>query len=81
MTITILNTKISEVANKIPDTNSLVTATVLNVKFSKTDNEIPDRAKYITTQKLNKLATANFAARLEKANLVTKTDVDNSLKD
>ena len=50
MAITILNTKISEVANKIPDSNSLVNATVLNVKFSKTDNEIPDRAKYITTQ-------------------------------
>ena len=33
-TKTVLNTKISEVENKIPDTSSLVTTTVLNTKIS-----------------------------------------------
>ena len=32
MTTTVLNTKISEVENKIPNTSNLVTATVLNTK-------------------------------------------------
>ena len=36
-----MNTKISEVENKIPDTSSLVTATVLNAKISKVENKIP----------------------------------------
>ena len=35
-----------------------------------------DYAKYITTQELNKLTTENFTARLKKANLATKADID-----
>ena len=34
---------------------------------------------YITTPEFNKLTAENFAARLAKANLVTKTDFDNKL--
>ena len=40
MTTAVLNTKISEVENKIPDTGGLVTATVLNTKIEKVENII-----------------------------------------
>ena len=76
---TVLNTKISEVENKIPDISSLVTTTVLNTKISEVENKIPDHAKYITTQKFGKLTVENFAARLKQADLVGKTDSDNKL--
>ena len=36
-------------------------------------------ATYITTPEFNKLTAENFAARLAKANLVTKTDFDHKL--
>ena len=49
MTKAVLNTKISEVENKIQDTSSLVNTTVPNTKISEVKNEIPDHAKYITT--------------------------------
>ena len=45
MTITVFNTKISKILNKIPDTSSLVTITVLNTKISEVENKIPDHAK------------------------------------
>ena len=73
----VLNTKISEVENKIPDTSSLVTTTVLNTKIGEAENRIPDHAKYITTQEFNKLTAENFAARLKQADLVSKNDFDN----
>ena len=79
MTATILNTKISEIENKIPNTSSLVTTTVLNTKISEIENKISDHVKYITTQEFNKLTTENFAARLKQADLVNKTDFDNKL--
>ena len=46
MTTTILNTKISEVENKIPDTNGLVTTTVLNTKIKEVESNIPDHTTY-----------------------------------
>ena len=33
MTVTVLNKKVSEVVNKIPDTSSLVATTALNTKL------------------------------------------------
>ena len=48
MTTTVLNTKISEVENKIPNTSSLVATTILNTKVNEVKNKIPDHAKYIT---------------------------------
>ena len=45
MNTTVLNTNISEVENKIPDTSSLVTATVLNTKIVEAENKIPDHNK------------------------------------
>ena len=62
---TILNTKCSEVENKIPDTSILVTTTVLNTKISKVENKIHRNSKYITTQEFNKLMEEIFEARLK----------------
>ena len=50
MTTTVLNTKLTEVENKIPDTSSLLTKTVPNKKIGEVENKIPDHAKYIATQ-------------------------------
>ena len=41
MATIVLNTKISEVENKIPDTSSLV---VLNTKVSAVENKIPNNS-------------------------------------
>ena len=54
MTTTVLNTKISEGENKIPDTSTLGTSTVLDIKIGEVENEILDHAKYITSQEFNK---------------------------
>ena len=67
MTTAVLNTKLNEVENKIPNTRNLVTTTVLNTKINEVENKIPDHAKYITTQEFNKLTPENFAARLKQA--------------
>ena len=73
MTKTVLNTKISEVENKIPDTSSLVTTAVLNIKIIEVGNETPDHAKYVTIQELP------FPVRLKQVNLVSKTNFDHKL--
>ena len=80
MTTTVLNTKISEVKNKIPDTSSLVITTVLNTKINEAENKHSNHAKYITTQEFSKSTAGHFAARLKQANLVNKTDFDNNLR-
>ena len=41
--------------------------------------KIPDHAKYIITHQFNKFTAENFAARLEQANSVSKTDFDNKM--
>ena len=74
-----MNTKISEVENKIPDTSNLVTTNVLNTKINKVEKKIPNHDKYITTPEFNKLTAESFAARLKQADLVNKTDFDNKL--
>ena len=79
MTTAVLNTKISEVENKISNTSSLVTRTVLNTKISEVEDKIPDNSKYFTTQEFNELTAENVAARLKQTDLVNKTDLDNKL--
>ena len=64
MITTFLNTKLSEVENKIPNTSSLVTTIVVSRKISKIENKIPDHAKCVTTPEFNKLIKENFTARL-----------------
>ena len=71
-----MNTKISEVGNKIPDTSGLVTATVFNTKLGEFYNKIPYHAKRISKPQFNKLA----AGKLKQADLLIKTDFDNKLK-
>ena len=79
MATTVLNTKISQVENKIPNTSNLVITTVLSTKFSEVENKILDHTKYITNPEFNKLIAENFAAKLKQANLVPKIDFDNKL--
>ena len=50
MTTTVLNRKVGEVENKIPNTNSLVTATVLNARISEIKNKIPHNSYYSRIQ-------------------------------
>ena len=71
MTTTVLNTKISELENKTPNTSSLVSTTVLSTIISKAENKIPNHANYITTPEFNKLTVENFAARLKQTLFVT----------
>ena len=75
-----MNTKISEVKNKIPNTSDLATVTVSSSKVSEVENKTPNHDKYITTSEFNKLTVENFIARLKQASLVTKSDFDKSLK-
>ena len=49
MTTTVLNTKITKVENKIPNTSTLVTAKVLNTKISEVQNKTHNHYKYIST--------------------------------
>ena len=79
VTTTVLNTKISEVENKIPEASGLVTTTVFNTKIGEVENKIPDHAEYITTPEFNKWTAENFTARLKQADLVSKSDFDNKL--
>ena len=79
MTTTVLNTKTSQIKNKLPNNSSLVTTTVLSTKISKFKNKFLDQDKYITTPEFNKLTAENFAARLKQTNLVTETDFDDKL--
>ena len=79
MTATVLNTKISEVENKIPDASNLVITTVLNTKISEFENKISNHDKYITSPDFNTLTAENFIARLKQANLLNKTGFDNKL--
>ena len=79
VTATVLNIKISEAENKIPNMSVLVTTIGLNTKISEVENRIPNHDKYIITPEFNKLAAENFTARLKETNLVNKTDFDKKL--
>ena len=70
------------VENKIPHLSSLVKETGYKIKTIELKKKRTDHNynKYITTPKFNKLTAENFAARLKQANLVTKTDFDDELK-
>ena len=66
-----LNTKNSEVENKIPDTSSLVTTTSPNKKIAEVENEIPNHNSYITTQEFHKVTTENSKERLKQSDLMS----------
>ena len=65
VTAIVLNIKISEVENKIPNASGLVATTVSNSKISEVENKIPNHDKYITTPEFNKLTAENVIARLK----------------
>ena len=63
VTTTVLNTKVSEVESKIPNTSNVSDYSCFQYKtlVSEFENKIPDNSKYITTQEFNKLTTENLA--------------------
>ena len=65
MTTTVFNTKISEVENKIPNTNNLVTTTVLNTKISEFENKIPNHDKYVTAPEFNELTAKKICGKIK----------------
>ena len=69
------------VENKIPSVSSLVEKTDYNAKITEIEKKLTDHNhdKYITTPEFNTLAADVFNARLKRANLVAKTDFDNSV--
>ena len=74
-------TEITTVGNKIPNINNLVKKTDYNTKITEIEKKLTDHNhdKYITTPEFNTLAAGVFNARLAQANLVVKTDFDNSV--
>ena len=74
-----MNTKISEVENKIRNSSDLETTTVWNSKISEVENKISNHDKYIITPEYNKVTAENFTAILKQASLVTKTNFDKEL--
>ena len=73
MITAVLDTKITEVENKIPNISILVTTAVLNKNISEVENRILDNAKYITTQEFTKLTAEYFAVRLRQPDSLNKT--------
>ena len=74
-------TSLTTVEDKIPDVSSLVKKTDYNVKITEIENKLynHNHDKYITTPEFNTLAADVLNARLKRANLVTKTDFDNTV--
>ena len=74
-------TKLTNAENKIPSASSLVKKTDYNTKDTEIENKLNNHNhdKCITTPELNTLAADVFNARLSQANLVTKTNFDNTV--
>ena len=76
----VTKTALIAVKNKIPDVSSLVKKNY-DTKISELEKKLTDHDhdKYIATQKFNTWAADVFNARLAQANLMTKTDFDNTV--
>ena len=76
-----IKTALTTVGNKIPSVSSLVKKTYYNNKFTEIENKLNNHnhGKYITTPEFNTLAADVFNARLARANLVAKTNFDNTV--
>ena len=72
---------LTTVENKIPDVSSLVKKTDYNAKNTEIENKLNNHNfdKYISTLYFNTLAKDAFNAILAQANLVTKTNFDNTV--
>ena len=66
---------------KIPGVSSYDKKTDYDTKITEIENKLNNRNhdKYISTPEFNTLAADVFNARLSRANLVTKTDFDNTV--
>ena len=62
----------------MPSISNLVKKTEYNTKATEIENKLNNHDKYITTQECNTLAYV-FNATLAQANLVPKTDFDNTV--
>ena len=71
MTTAVLNTKIREIENKIPDTRGLVTTTVTNAKIDEVENKISDIEKHILL--------LLFLINLQKKHLMKRWEKKNQL--
>ena len=73
---------LTAVENKIPNVSNLVKKTDYNTKVSEIENKITtdhDHNKYITKE-FDKLTSENLTVRLKQANLASKSDVANFVK-
>ena len=77
----VTKTALTTVKNKIPSVINLVKKTDYDTKVTETENKLNNHNhdKYITTPEFNTLAADVFNARLSQANLVTKTNIDNTV--
>ena len=74
-------TAVTTVENKIPSVSNLIKKTDYNTKITEIENKLNNHNhdKYITTPEFNTLAADVFNARLARANLVAKTNFDNTV--
>ena len=74
-------TALTTVENKIHDVSGLVKKTDYNTKVTEIENKLNNHNhdKFITTPEFNTLAADVFNTRLKRANLVSRTDFDNSV--
>ena len=74
-------TALTTLENKIPSVSNLVNKPDYNTKITEIENTLTDHNhdKYITTPEFNTLAEDVFNARLAQANLIRKTDFDNTV--
>ena len=79
MTTTVLNPKIENIENKIPEKSSLVTATVLNTKTVEVEIKILGNSIYITFHNFHKVTEEHFEETLKQTDLVVRTNFDNKL--
>ena len=72
---------LNAVENKIPSVKYFVNKIDYNTKITEIENKLNNHNhdKYITTPEFNTLAADVFNARLARANLVTKTNFDNTV--
>ena len=71
MTATVLNTKIGEVENKIPDVSGLVRKTDYDAKIKDIERT------YFSTVDYNRFASETFDAKIKQKELDYKSDVSN----
>ena len=67
----------------MPNVSNLVKKLTITKKITEIEDKITtdhDHDKYITTQEFNNLTSESFTARLKQANLASKNDISNFVK-